>query len=396
MIKKNVVLIPLMKIMGLIMPLAFYAVLHRHVSINEFGIFQTLIGLLSFISLLESGVTPSFRNGVLLDGLKSNDVLSSALITSFFFSAIAVATICIVWLFFGKVLYPSILVPISFSIVSISLVGSCFQVYDDLNDNYLFGRFFDFISNIAGLLFACFLLYFSYGIYVVFFCVCLFKISWTIFSIFKYKNIVDVKLTRKNLMHAVFQGLGENSKFVSIQLLNTVVSFGIIYILCKYNTIAVYGVFAVFFRFLMVPVALYGSIAPILWGYFSRYKGKVKNNMMFFIFSSSIVFLLAYCILPYFVKFYLGADVQYPGDLFFLTAFCFTGLLKDVISTYFNAFRSYLFQIILLIANVFVLYYSDAMRYQIDELFLALIFYNIFAVLTMYVFMKNTNKVPLN
>lgn len=353
----------LLKTIVILFNLLIPAVVIRSYSAYDFGIYSYLLVYAVVVSILQNGVTASFRN--IISNLESKEILSCLLftikrvtfptLTILFISGVFVSLLLGLDTIYGKI---AIFVSVSLINIFYPLVSSYFDAKGKTVKFVLYEIIFSVLSlaliYIFGLfkvniLFVCIITANYRGIYAVF------------LLIYKYISTSSrySDAYNKNKKYVIF--CFEDILFVGIQLINVINSLLFMNMLAGYYGVISFGIFALYYRFVSFPQQIVGFSASLIWIGFRQIYFDNKNMSREFL--RNLLFVFAFLLISWFfivhflmetiVRIYSSKVLIYPGELMLLNIMICLVLVKDFTSIILNAINIYKAQIIL---NVFLLF----------------------------------------
>ncbi|EME8536810.1 polysaccharide biosynthesis protein [Salmonella enterica] len=353
----------LLKTIVILFNLLIPAVVIRSYSAYDFGIYSYLLVYAVVVSILQNGVTASFRN--IISNLESKEILSCLLftikrvtfptLTILFISGVFVSLLLGLDTIYGKI---AIFVSVSLINIFYPLVASYFDAKGKTVKFVLYEIIFSVLSlaliYIFGLfkvniLFVCIITANYRGIYAVF------------LLIYKYISTSSrySDTYNKNKKYVIF--CFEDILFVGIQLINVINSLLFMNMLAGYYGVISFGIFALYYRFVSFPQQIVGFSASLIWIRFRQIYFDNKNMSREFL--RNLLFVFAFLLISWFfivhflmetiVRIYSSKVLIYPGELILLNIMICLVLVKDFTSIILNAINIYKAQIIL---NVFLLF----------------------------------------
>lgn len=353
----------LLKTIVILFNLLIPAVVIRSYSAYDFGIYSYLLVYAVVVSILQNGVTASFRN--IISNLESKEILSCLLftikrvtfptLTILFISGVFVSLLLGLDTIYGKI---AIFVSVSLINIFYPLVASYFDAKGKTVKFVLYEIIFSVLSlaliYILGLfkvniLFVCIITANYRGIYAVF------------LLIYKYISTSSrySDTYNKNKKYVIF--CFEDILFVGIQLINVINSLLFMNMLAGYYGVISFGIFALYYRFVSFPQQIVGFSASLIWIRFRQIYFDNKNMSREFL--RNLLFVFAFLLISWFfivhflmetiVRIYSSKVLIYPGELILLNIMICLVLVKDFTSIILNAINIYKAQIIL---NVFLLF----------------------------------------
>lgn len=353
----------LLKTIVILFNLLIPAVVIRSYSAYDFGIYSYLLVYAVVVSILQNGVTASFRN--IISNLESKEILSCLLftikrvtfptLTILFISGVFVSLLLGLDTIYGKI---AIFVSVSLINIFYPLVSSYFDAKGKTVKFVLYEIIFSVLSlaliYIFGLfkvniLFVCIITANYRGIYAVF------------LLIYKYISTSSrySDAYNKNKKYVIF--CFEDILFVGIQLINVINSLLFMNMLAGYYGVISFGIFALYYRFVSFPQQIVGFSASLIWIRFRQIYFDNKNMSREFL--RNLLFVFAFLLISWFfivhflmetiVRIYSSKVLIYPGELMLLNIMICLVLVKDFTSIILNAINIYKAQIIL---NVFLLF----------------------------------------
>lgn len=353
----------LLKTIVILFNLLIPAVVIRSYSAYDFGIYSYLLVYAVVVSILQNGVTASFRN--IISNLENKEILSCLLftvkrvtfptLTVLFISGVFVSLLLGLDTIYGKI---AIFVSVSLINIFYPLVASYFDARGKTVKFVLYEIIFSVLSlaliYILGLLkvnilFVCIITANYRGVYAIF------------LLIYKYISASSRYSDKynKNRKYVIF--CFEDILFVGIQLINVINSLLFMNMLAGYYGVISFGIFALYYRFISFPQQIVGFSASLIWIRFRQIYFDNKNMSREFL--RNLLFVFALLLISWFfiVHFLMGAIIRiysskiliYPGELILLNIMICLVLVKDFTSIILNAINIYRAQIIL---NIFLLF----------------------------------------
>lgn len=353
----------LLKTIVILFNLLIPAVVIRSYSAYDFGIYSYLLVYAVVVSILQNGVTASFRN--IISNLDNKEILSCLLftvkrvtfptLTVLFISGVFVSLLLGVDTIYGKI---AIFVSVSLINIFYPLVASYFDARGKTVKFVLYEIIFSVLSlaliYILGILkvnilFVCIITANYRGVYAIF------------LLIYKYISASSrySDTYNKNKKYVIF--CFEDILFVGIQLINVINSLLFMNMLAGYYGVISFGIFALYYRFVSFPQQIVGFSASLIWIKFRQIYFDNKNMSREFL--RNLLFVFAFLLISWFfivhflmetiVRIYSSKVLIYPGELILLNIMICLVLVKDFTSIILNAINIYKAQIIL---NVFLLF----------------------------------------
>ncbi|MFG1497425.1 hypothetical protein ABMA57_12400 [Saccharospirillum sp. HFRX-1] len=330
--------------------IAFFApmIVVRVYSLSEYGVFNYIMSLLVYISIVQSGVTPSLRNNLarVEDPSDAKDMYISALSQT----TILVVILTLIYLIISIFINQLLSVFLFFFVSLLSLYGPVVSTYKDYKDESVSYRLSELFFQLIA--FAVFALAASHGMNV-----------FILASIFiSYRFIYPLFVSRKDFLVSVYR-LFDNGGFryavfnvadytyVLMQSLSVLMVVGI-------NTYAFnlfgssgFGVYSTYYRFFFFPMQVFSFIAPIIWiRYAQSTSAKTIRSELGLV--SSVIFMafFLWSILMYFfssdvVALYMGSDNKSPLSILTFCFFYLSFQVSDFLSVRLNAKSIYLPQV---------------------------------------------------
>ncbi|EAA2980041.1 polysaccharide biosynthesis protein, partial [Salmonella enterica subsp. enterica] len=353
----------LLKTIVILFNLLIPAVVIRSYSAYDFGIYSYLLVYAIVVSILQNGVTASFRN--IISNLENKEILSCLLftikrvtfptLTILFISGVFVSLLLGVDTIYGKI---AIFVSVSLINIFYPLVASYFDARGKTVKFVLYEIIFSVLSlaliYILGLfkvniLFVCIITANYRGVYAVF------------LLVYKYIGTSSrySDMYNKNKKYVIF--CFEDILFVSIQLINVINSLLFMNMLAGYYGVISFGIFALYYRFVSFPQQIVGFSASLIWIRFRQIYFDNKNmsreflKNLLFVFALLLIswFFIVHFLMETIIRIYSSKILIYPGDLILLNIMICLVLVKDFTSIILNAINVYKAQIIL---NFFLLF----------------------------------------
>ncbi|EAB7347931.1 TPA: polysaccharide biosynthesis protein [Salmonella enterica subsp. enterica serovar Concord] len=353
----------LLKTIVILFNLLIPAVVIRSYSAYDFGIYSYLLVYAIVVSILQNGVTASFRN--IISNLENKEILSCLLftikrvtfptLTILFISGVFVSLLLGVDTIYGKI---AIFVSVSLINIFYPLVASYFDARGKTVKFVLYEIIFSVLSlaliYILGLfkvniLFVCIITANYRGVYAVF------------LLVYKYIGTSSLysDMYNKNKKYVIF--CFEDILFVSIQLINVINSLLFMNMLAGYYGVISFGIFALYYRFVSFPQQIVGFSASLIWIRFRQIYFDNKNmsreflKNLLFVFALLLIswFFIVHFLMETIIRIYSSKILIYPGDLILLNIMICLVLVKDFTSIILNAINVYKAQIIL---NFFLLF----------------------------------------
>ncbi|EDW0819217.1 polysaccharide biosynthesis protein [Salmonella enterica subsp. enterica] len=353
----------LLKTIVILFNLLIPAVVIRSYSAYDFGIYSYLLVYAIVVSILQNGVTASFRN--IISNLENKEILSCLLftikrvtfptLTILFISGVFVSLLLGVDTIYGKI---AIFVSVSLINIFYPLVASYFDARGKTIKFVLYEIIFSVLSlaliYILGLfkvniLFVCIITANYRGVYAVF------------LLVYKYIGTSSrySDMYNKNKKYVIF--CFEDILFVSIQLINVINSLLFMNMLAGYYGVISFGIFALYYRFVSFPQQIVGFSASLIWIRFRQLYLDNKNmsreflKNLLFVFALLLIswFFIVHFLMETIIRIYSSKILIYPGDLILLNIMICLVLVKDFTSIILNAINVYKAQIIL---NFFLLF----------------------------------------
>ncbi|EAW1040235.1 polysaccharide biosynthesis protein [Salmonella enterica] len=353
----------LLKTIVILFNLLIPAVVIRSYSAYDFGIYSYLLVYAVVVSILQNGVTASFRN--IISNLDNKETLSCLLftvkrvtfpiLTVLFISGVFVSLLLGLDTIYGKI---AIFVSVSLINIFYPLIASYFDARGKTVKFVLYEIIFSVLSlaliYILGLLkvnilFVCIITANYRGVYAVF------------LLIYKYISASSRYPDKynKNKKYVIF--CFEDILFVGIQLINVINSLLFMNMLAGYYGVISFGIFALYYRFISFPQQIVGFSASLIWIRFRQIYFDNKNmsrkflRNLLFVFALLLIswFFIVHFLMETIIRIYSSKNLIYPGELILLNIMICLVLVKDFTSIILNAINIYKAQIIL---NIFLLF----------------------------------------
>ncbi|EFN5356356.1 polysaccharide biosynthesis protein [Escherichia coli] len=375
----------LLKMGVVLLNLLIPAIIIRFYSEYDFGIYSYLLTYAIVISVLQNGITASFRN--LISNLEKNDLLDYLLYSV------------------RKITYPFLLIIFCLLLATLYVVGFdtlygkiCFFIAVSLINIYypVVASYYDATGKTLNfvLLEIIFLLVFIAGVGILIY----YKVSIYIVCILtaNYRGVYAILLIKKKCV--IFKQIRLKKKggykifcsddmiFIIIQLINVSNTLLFMNMFAKFYGVVAFGVFSVYYRFVAFPQQVISFSSSLIWINFrqvhvnNRVAAMQLLKRLFFIFTLLLI-IWGGCVhffIDKVVYLYSSKPLEYPGVLCFLNIMVCLMLLKDFSSIILNALTLYKEQMIMnallcLLNVIFFFFYNETNFDTIYLIFVSLL-----------------------
>ncbi|WP_319928911.1 polysaccharide biosynthesis protein [Xenorhabdus santafensis] len=332
------------------------AIVIRFYSAYDFGIYSYFLAYAIVVSILQNGMTASFRN--VISNLPEKEILYYLLFTVKKISRPIILTMILVGgatiLIVGyNSIYAKIIIFILSSLVNLfyPLVSS----YFDTKGSTVKFVLYEILFSILSLLVVYILSFLGLGIFLI----CIITVNYRgvyAISILIYNAVKLYKTREKSVNCGNYIIFGFNDiLFSAIQIVNVLNSLLFMNMLARHYGIIAFGIFSLYYRFVSFPQQIVGFSSSLIWIKFRQvYFSNIETSRSFIkkLFSSFIISLMLWAILVHFsmdkvIQIYSSKDLVYPGHLALLNVMICLILFKDFSSIILNALNIYKIQLIL-------------------------------------------------
>lgn len=346
---REILSISLIKVFSVIFSFILPMVVARQYDLVEYGVFNYLTAMMVYVSIFQCGITPSLRNSLskLSDVEDASETISFSIMQtiSWVLLLVLVASLAFFYGEFDREYYVFILATI-FTLFS-PVVATYFD-YKMESVAYKKGEFICQILVSSVVVFMCMI-----ELHVAL--IASVMISYrTIYALYKCLSTKLLRIASQRLdVKAFFQYLhlgSGNSNYMLLQILS-VASMILLTVYAESSLgIEEYGIYATYYKFFFFPVQIFAFAAPVIWMRYAQYKAGTQELTGVSYFFALLLFAILFWVVlmvaaaDWFVRLYLGFEVDLEVSIFYLGLLYLSFQLSDFVSVFLNANGSFLIQ----------------------------------------------------